>query len=45
MSVQETRKVISRAVTDAAFREQLCSNPDQALSGYTLTDSERCHGW
>ena len=40
MSVQETRKVISRAVTDAAFREQLYSDPDRALSGYALTESE-----
>ena len=34
-------EIIRKAVDDAGFRAQLLSNPEQALSGYQLTDDER----
>ena len=34
-------QVIERASVDAAFREQLQTNPDQALAPYPLTAAER----
>jgi hypothetical protein len=33
-------KVIQRAISDAAFRRQLQSNPEAALRGFQLTDDE-----
>src|SRR6185437_15196613 len=33
-------RVIQRAISDAAFRRQLQSNPDAALRGFKLTDTE-----
>ena len=35
------RTVIERASTDAAFRQQLKSNPEAALAGYGLTAEEK----
>lgn len=32
--------IIGRAVTDGEFRELLFSDPDQAISGFDLTDQE-----
>ena len=34
-------QVVERASVDAAFREQLQANPDQALAPYPLTTAER----
>src|SRR2546423_13146568 len=33
-------RVIQRAISDAAFRRQLQSNPEAALRGFKLTDTE-----
>ena len=41
MSQQAMARVIERASTDAAFRSQLKSNPENALAGYDLTGDER----
>jgi hypothetical protein len=41
MSKENTRKIVSRAVTDVNFRRELFNNPDAILSQYDLTDSER----
>ncbi len=40
MSKEAVQAVISKAVTDSKFREELFANPDQALSGYELTEAE-----
>jgi hypothetical protein len=32
--------VIGKAVADSRFREELFANPDQALSGFELTEEE-----
>jgi hypothetical protein len=40
MSVQNVTNVISKAMRDRAFRDQLFSKPDQALKGYDLTPEE-----
>ena len=40
MSVQDTRKVVSRAVMDEEYRRTLFSDPDTALAGYDLTPDE-----
>ena len=40
MSAQDARKVISRAVQDETFRNQLFSNPDAALAEYSLDEQE-----
>ena len=40
MSAEESRKVVSRAVMDEDFRNQLFSDPDKALVGYDLTPDE-----
>ena len=40
MSVQDTRKVVSRAVMDEGFRRTLFSDPDKALADYDLTPNE-----
>jgi hypothetical protein len=41
MTSADVQKVISRAVSDAGFRELLFRSPDEALAGYDLTDDER----
>jgi uncharacterized protein YjbI with pentapeptide repeats len=41
MSVDGTRKVVSRAVLEEDFRRQLFSDPDAALEGYDLTVDEK----
>lgn len=40
MSVQNVTTIVSKAVIDRAFRDQLFSKPDQALKGYDLTPEE-----
>lgn len=40
MSHKAVEAIISRAVVDTKFREQLFSAPDQALAGQELTDEE-----
>ncbi|MCA9948654.1 MAG: hypothetical protein KDE48_03335 [Anaerolineales bacterium] len=35
------KKIINRAVEDAAFRELLFKNPDAALKEYELSDEQR----
>ncbi|TMF23799.1 MAG: hypothetical protein E6I28_12195 [Chloroflexi bacterium] len=40
MSSKNLEKVIQRAISDAAFRRQLQSNPAAALRGFKLTDDE-----
>jgi hypothetical protein len=40
MSADNVKKIIGRAVTDAAFRELLFNKPDEALAGYDLTEAE-----
>jgi hypothetical protein len=40
VSKEAVQAVIGKAVTDGKFRKQLFANPDQALSGYELTDAE-----
>lgn len=40
MSKEAVQAVIGKAVTDSKFREELFANPDQALSGYELTEAE-----
>src|SRR5919198_4634586 len=40
MSSKNLDKVIQRAISDAAFRRQLQSNPAAALRGFKLTDDE-----
>ncbi len=35
------KKIIERAVKDAAFRELLFNNPDKALEGYKLSAEDR----
>ena len=41
MSAEESRKVVSRAVMEEDFRNQLFSDPDTALVGYDLTPEEQ----
>jgi hypothetical protein len=41
VSNEAVKQVAARAITDEDFRAQLRSNPQQALSGYDLTDQER----
>lgn len=41
MSDHSVKQIISRAVLDAEFRQLLLSEPDQALSGYDLTEEEK----
>jgi len=41
MSAENVRKVIARAVSDGSFRERLFHSPDEAFSGYDLTEQER----
>lgn len=40
MSTEHARKVVSRAVIDATFRNLLFSDPEKALAGYDLTEEE-----
>lgn len=40
MSDQAVQKIIDRAVKDEAFRQQLFTDPDTALSEYDLTAAE-----
>ena len=40
MSVQNVTNIVSKALTDRAFRDQLFSKPNQALKGYDLTPEE-----
>jgi hypothetical protein len=40
MSKEAVQAVIGKAVTDSKFREELFAHPDQALSGYELTEAE-----
>jgi hypothetical protein len=40
VSQDAVSQIIGRAVVDAAFRELLFSDPDQALESYDLTDDE-----
>jgi hypothetical protein len=40
MSSKNLEKVIQRAISDAAFRRQLQSNPEAALRGFKLTSDE-----
>lgn len=41
MSAEAVHQVLERALNDAAFRDQLSKDPDVALTGYDLTDTER----
>jgi hypothetical protein len=41
MSHKAVEDIISRAVVDTQFREQLFSAPDQALAGHDLTADEK----
>ena len=41
MSKETVREIITKAVSDTDFRALLLSTPEQALTGYELTDSER----
>ncbi len=40
MPSKTMQKIIGRAIADAAFRELLLGNPDQALAEYSLTAEE-----
>nr|UXE45377.1 hypothetical protein Hi04_10k_c4711_00023 [uncultured bacterium] len=40
MSVQNVTNIVSKAMRDRAFRDQLFSKPEQALKGYDLTPEE-----
>jgi hypothetical protein len=41
MSHKAVEEIISRAVVDTQFREQLFSAPDEALAGHDLTEDEK----
>ena len=41
MSEAVVKEIITRAIEDEKFREQLFNNPQKALAGYELTDDER----
>ena len=41
MSQEAVTQIITKAVTDADFREQLFSQPTAALADFELTDAER----
>ena len=40
MAKEDLTTIISRALTDEAFRAQLMSDPDKALAGYKLDEAE-----
>lgn len=41
MSTEQVQTIIDRAMSDAAFREQLSRDPAAALAGYDLSPEER----
>lgn len=41
MSAEQLQDVLDRAMSDAAFRDQLAKDPAAALAGYDLTPAER----
>lgn len=41
MSQNSVEHVIGKALLDADFRDMLLANPEQALSGFALTESEK----
>ncbi len=41
MSMQAVTEILERALSDAAFREQLKTNFDATIKGYDLTDNEK----
>jgi hypothetical protein len=41
MAAQTLQHVIRKAVADEGFRHVLLNKPDEALSGYDLTEDER----
>lgn len=41
MSAEQLQDVLDRALSDAAFRDQLAKDPAAALAGYDLTAEER----
>jgi hypothetical protein len=41
MSREHLTTIVSRALTDEAYRSQLLSDPDAALEGYDLSESEQ----
>ena len=41
MSAETVQIIIGRAVTDVEFRELLFNDPDEATSGYELTEEEQ----
>lgn len=40
MAAPTIQTIIARAMAEADFRELLFTNPDQALSGYELSEAE-----
>jgi hypothetical protein len=40
MSAQTVETILSRAMSDGSFADQLFTNPDQALAGFELTAEE-----
>lgn len=40
MSSQSVETVLNRAISDPDFRQQLFTNPDQALAGFELSAEE-----
>jgi hypothetical protein len=41
MSKEAVESVIGKAVLDAAFRKLLLADPEKALAGFDLTDTEK----
>jgi hypothetical protein len=41
MTQETVSQIISKALSDAPFREQLFADPAKALAGYDLTEEER----
>lgn len=41
MSEERLHEILDRAMADAAFRELLARDPDEALAGYDLAPEER----
>jgi hypothetical protein len=41
MSAEAVHQVLERALNDATFRDLLAKDPDAALAGYDLIDTER----
>jgi hypothetical protein len=40
MSAKSVETILSRAMSDGTFADQLFTNPDQALAGFELTTEE-----